>query len=684
VRPAALLAPVLLAPALLGAPAAAQAPDTEIWLAPLRVEGGVARVGAPTNVTNRVGYDNQPSFTPDGRAILYTAQHDGQTDVWRYDIAARSAAPVTRTPESEYSPAVAPDRRWITVVRVEADSAQRLWRVPLDGRGDAQLLLRDVRPVGYFAWADDATLALFVLGADGAPNTLQVARTRGGGRIDTIMSGVGRSLHRVPGTSTVSFVHVAAAPRVINVVDPSTGAVRRVAQPLEGSEDFAWLDGESILMARGDSLFQHGPGGAGWRLVAALGEIGSVTRLAVSPRGDWLAFVAQSAPMPAPVAPDTGATTVEQPPDVREADVRRHLEVLAADSMMGRLTGTPGIHKAARYVAEQFAALGLRPAGDSTGAPWASYLQRVPLRVDSAGARPRLLPSWAAFDTVPAARRLVDANVVGMIPGSDPALRDEVVLVTAHYDHVGTGRPVDPDSLRIHRRILALRPPVPRVQGQPPQPPAPLSAAEQATFRRQRDSVLALRPARLDSIFNGADDDASGTVGLIEIARAMLAGPPPKRTVIFAAMTGEERGLLGTNWYLAHPVVPLERTVANLNVEMIGRPDSLAGGPGKAWLTGYERSTMGDVLAANAIPLVPDPRPEQSFFTRSDNIGFARRGIPAHTISSFDLHVDYHQVTDDVDAIDFAHMTQVIAATARATRLLSDGAKPEWHPGGRP
>jgi Zn-dependent M28 family amino/carboxypeptidase len=173
-------------------------------------------------------------------------------------------------------------------------------------------------------------------------------------------------------------------------------------------------------------------------------------------------------------------------------------------------------------------------------------------------------------------------------------------------------------------------------------------------------------------------------VAVIEIARRLAQGPPPKRTVVFAAMTGEEVGLLGTHWYIEHPPLPLERMVADLEIEMIGRPDSLAGGPGKAWLTGFRRSTMGDVLAANGIPIVDDPRPEQNFFERSDNIVFARRGIPAHTLSSFNLHADYHTVNDEVERVDFAHMTAVIEAAARAVRLLADGVKPEWKPGGRP
>jgi Zn-dependent M28 family amino/carboxypeptidase len=245
--------------------------------------------------------------------------------------------------------------------------------------------------------------------------------------------------------------------------------------------------------------------------------------------------------------------------------------------------------------------------------------------------RPRALQSWAAWDSLPADRKMRGANVVGMIKGSDPALTNEVVLVTAHYDHLGIGGAIAGDS-----------------------------------------------------IYNGADDDASGCISLIEMARALRNGPRPKRTIIFMAITGEEVGGIGTNWYLNHPVRPLANTVVDLNMEMIGRPDSLVGGFGKAWLTGYERSTMGDLLSANAMDLVPDLRPGQQFFNRSDNIGFARAGIPAHTISSFNLHGDYHTVRDNPNTIDAPHMASVISATARALRFLADGPRPAWHPGGQP
>ena len=117
---------------------------------------------------------------------------------------------------------------------------------------------------------------------------------------------------------------------------------------------------------------------------------------------------------------------------------------------------------------------------------------------------------------------------------------------------------------------------------------------------------------------------------------------------------------------------------------MIGRPDSLAGGPGRAWLTGFERSTMGAMFASAGLPIVADRRLDQQFFMRSDNIAFAQRGIPAHTVSSYNMHNDYHTPSDDVSRVDFEHMTAVIRTIAAATRLLADGASPQWHPGGRP
>ena len=164
---------------------------------------------------------------------------------------------------------------------------------------------------------------------------------------------------------------------------------------------------------------------------------------------------------------------------------------------------------------------------------------------------------------------------------------------------------------------------------------------------------------------------------MLEIARYLARGDGPRRTVVFLFSTGEEMGLVGTRWYLRHPVVPLDRTVADLQVEMIGRPDSLAGGVGRAWLTGYDRSTMGDMLRDAGNPIVPDPRPEERFFMRSDNFPFAVEGIPAHTLSSYNMHTDYHRPSDEVDLVDFEHMTKVIEAAIQAVELLANGEKPD-------
>lgn len=240
------------------------------------------------------------------------------------------------------------------------------------------------------------------------------------------------------------------------------------------------------------------------------------------------------------------------------------------------------------------------------------------------------LPSMKDWDTVPKGQQRTAANVIGILPGSDPVLKHEIVVVLSHYDHLNIRTPATPGA---------------------------------------------------DSIYNGADDDAAGTVAVLEIARLLKKAGKPRRTIVFANMTGEESGRVGTNFWIGHPTFPLTQIVAALEIEMIGRPDSLAGGPGKAWLTGYERSTMGDMLKDYGIGILPDRRPEQSFFQRSDNIALARRGIVAHTLSTFNLHTDYHRVTDDVDKIDFDHMTAVIHSAAEAVRHLADGPKPTWHPG---
>ena len=266
------------------APVAAKPPDTEIHLLPLRVRAGVVSLGRPVNITRRVGYDNQPSFTPDGRAVLYTSiRTDAQADIYRYHIGSRVTTRVTSTPESEYSPTVMPGGRWISVVRVEADSTQRLWRMTLDGT-DFRLLLDRVKPVGYHAWGDARTLALF-------------ADLRSGDA-HTVASAIGRSLHRIPGERAISFVQKRSADEWwIDRLELRTGRITPLVRTLPGCEDYAWTPQGIALMARGDSIYQWTPGRAGgWRSLGASGlgaGGGRISRMAVSPRGNLLAIVAE-------------------------------------------------------------------------------------------------------------------------------------------------------------------------------------------------------------------------------------------------------------------------------------------------------------------------------------------------------------------------------------------------------
>lgn len=290
----------LLAAAALGAPVSVPAqgapPATDIYLVPLDASGATLRVGAPTNVTRRPGYDNQPSFSPDGRTIYYTAiRDDGQADVWRWDRDRRTAERVTTTTESEYSPTVMPGGRRLSVVRVEADSTQRLWSFALDG-SDPRLLLAGVKPVGYHAWADDSTLALFVLGA---PSTLQVADTRSGAATVAARD-IGRSLVPVPGRHAVSFLQHADSTWWLTILDldrrTSGGwATERVARMPAGADYAAWLRDGRAITAAGSKLYVLDRATAAWSEFADLASagLGGLSRLALSPDGRWLALVAE-------------------------------------------------------------------------------------------------------------------------------------------------------------------------------------------------------------------------------------------------------------------------------------------------------------------------------------------------------------------------------------------------------
>lgn len=222
-------------------------------------------------------------------------------------------------------------------------------------------------------------------------------------------------------------------------------------------------------------------------------------------------------------------------------------------------------------------------------------------------------------------------NAVGVLRGSDPRLASQVIVLSAHLDHLGMN--------------------------------------EAATG---------------DKIFNGADDDASGCVAVLEMARVFAAGRRPRRTIYFVCFGSEESGGHGSRYFIAKSSVPLTDIVANINFEMLGRPDPKVP-PATLWLTGYDRSDLGPTLARQGASIVADPHPGQNFFQRSDNYNLALQGVVAHTISSFGLHTDYHRPSDEISKIDFPFMTRSLNSLVTPIRWLANSNfRPAWLPGKAP
>jgi Zn-dependent M28 family amino/carboxypeptidase len=299
---------------------------------------------------------------------------------------------------------------------------------------------------------------------------------------------------------------------------------------------------------------------------------------------------------------------------ITEDLIRRHVNVIADDSMLGRNTPSRGLDQTAAYVAAQFRRLGLKPGGDG-----GTFLQRYPLtKLKITGAS----PAPADFDSLTA------PNSIGILPGTDPVMRDEYIVISAHMDHVG------------------------------------VNAA-----------------SAKDSIWNGADDDASGTAGVLALAEA-LATTPLRRSVIFLTVSGEEHGLLGSAWFTSNPPVPINRIVANFNLDMIGRnwKDSIV-------VIGMEHSDLGGTLAkVNAahpelgMAAMRDPWPQENFFGRSDHYNFARRGVPALFFFN-GVHADYHQPSDSPDKIDAEKESRVVRLIYHLVVAVGNApARPQWNP----
>jgi hypothetical protein len=314
------------------------------------------------------------------------------------------------------------------------------------------------------------------------------------------------------------------------------------------------------------------------------------------------------------------------------------------------------------------------------------------------GAAPDTLPVGYMGNTIDSSFRFVvrpiahpARNVIGIVRGDDPALRHQYVAIGAHSDHVGTGTPVDHDSLWAHNQVV-------RPLGAD-SPGRPATSEERTRIRAILDSLRALRPPRPDSIFNGADDDGSGTVAVLEVAEALMrAQQKPRRSVLLVWHTAEEKGLYGARHFTEHPTVPRDSIVAQINIDMVGRGaarDLPEGGPGYLQIIGSRRlsTELGDLVEAVNIrgghgfafdyQYDADGHP-QNFYCRSDHYEYARWGIPIVFFST-GSHQDYHQLTDEPQFIDYDKLARfgrfaldlVQTVANQDHRLVVDKPKPD-------
>jgi Zn-dependent M28 family amino/carboxypeptidase len=280
--------------------------------------------------------------------------------------------------------------------------------------------------------------------------------------------------------------------------------------------------------------------------------------------------------------------------------LKRHVFFLASDDLKGRQTPSEGLDKAADYIAAHLKKVGVRPGNGG------SYFQETTWRETDKSVR----------------------NVIGIVPGSDPALAKSYVIVSAHYDHLG-----------------------------------------ETTVGE-------------DKIFNGANDNASSVAGILEVAEAVVLAKP-KRSVILMAFYGEEKGLVGAGYYVKNPVYPLKDTIANINVEQIGRTDDEEGPRVKALsMTGFEFSTVGKTFAEvnkGEVGISGHPQYSGAFFTASDNFMFARAGVPAHTLCTAFMFSDYHRVSDHADKLNYDNMATVTKAISRGVVAIANQVEvPTW------
>ncbi len=317
-----------------------------------------------------------------------------------------------------------------------------------------------------------------------------------------------------------------------------------------------------------------------------------------------------------------------------------------------------------------------KPAGILVTQSVAASLMNAPLSSVSPGPTGAAVDANIVFDLRPVEAEA--RNVIAIIRGTDPALKNEYVAIGAHSDHLGMLQPpINHDSVRAFNKIM-------KPEGGQSRARQPTSAQASAV-RHVLDSLRRLRPAGMDSVYNGADDDGSGSVALLEIAESFASGVRPRRSILLVWHTAEEAGLLGSAWFTEHTTVPHDSIIAQLNMDMVGKgtaTDLPTGGPRNLQVIGSRRlsTDLGNVLdsvnQARSVPYLIDysfdtPRHPQNRYCRSDHYMYARSGIPIVYMSR-GYHQDYHQVTDEPQYIDYQGLANVAGFVRSVAVALAD------------
>lgn len=269
---------------------AQQPPGTEIYLLDLSIKKSKVAVSSPQNITNRVGYDNQPFFHPDKSVLYYTSANDqGKTDLMEYNYQTKNSRQLTNTPDREYSPTVTPDKKFLSCIIQRDSGAQDLGKYPIEG-GEPIVLISTLT-VGYHAWISADQLLLFVLG-----DTLSLHQYNLATKQDVIVAKrIGRSLHKIPTSNAMSFVHKISDQEWLIKKLKNDGSMETITPTLAGREDLTWTpDGKIIIMSDGKQLFYFEPGKqTSWQVIDMPASMpgGTITRLAVNPKGNKLSFV---------------------------------------------------------------------------------------------------------------------------------------------------------------------------------------------------------------------------------------------------------------------------------------------------------------------------------------------------------------------------------------------------------